>query len=143
MAEIPTPTNEPVAQTPAGPRILIIDDDPTTLKLLHSALHGVGFEVAEAMDGKAAWLAMGASSMPQLLVVDIIMPEMDGFAFIKQVKHNDETRGIPIIVISTRTHYEDAAIFAGADAFLGKPFSKEQIVNLVKKFITPPPPPKK
>ncbi len=150
MPETPTNPNAPVPPTPGQgspqppvKRILVVDDDSSTVKLCREILAKGGYSVVSARDGKDAWLKMTPENMPQVIISDIVMPNMDGFAFLKQLKINPETRNIPILVISSKSHMEDAVYFAGAEAFLAKPFSAEQLLAETKKLFSLFPPSKK
>ena len=127
----------PSGSFPAQPpkRVLLVDDEHTAIKLYEKILTPLGCNITVASDGQDAWLKMTPENMPQLIISDIVMPKMDGFAFLKQLKLNSETTDIPILVVSTQGHMEYAIILAGADAFLDKPFSNEKFLSTVKKLL--------
>jgi len=134
----PAPQVSPkTAATPtAAKKILLVDDDPTSLKLTQEVLRSAGFVVLAAREGNSAWLSMTEENMPQLIIADIMMPEMDGFVFLKQLKSNAETRNIPVVIVSARRHMEDTVLCAGADAFVAKPFSAEELLLTVRKTLS-------
>ncbi len=104
-------------------RILVVDDVEDNRQLLRRRLEKQGYEVLTAEDGKQA-LAMVEQNAPDLLLLDIMMPELDGFAVLERLKGNKSTRDIPVIVISALDDVESAVrcIEQGAEDFLSKPF---------------------
>jgi CheY-like chemotaxis protein len=133
------PSATPNAASPAvgsAKKVLLIDDEPTTLKLTKEILIRSGYKVTSAKTGKAAWLTMTEDNMPDLIITDIMMPEMDGFAFLKQLKSNPETKNIPTLIISGRKQMEDTVLWAGADAFVLKPFTNEAFLLAVRKTLS-------
>lgn len=124
-AESPAPAagidSIPVDQS--APRVLVVDDIEDNRALLKRRLEKQGHVVTMAADGKQA-LAMIESEPPDLVLLDIMMPEMDGFAVLERLKGNPATRDIPVIVISALDDVESAVrcIEQGAEDFLSKPF---------------------
>jgi DNA-binding response OmpR family regulator len=116
----------------AGP-ILIVDDDPKIVALVRTYLEREGFPVAEAADGKAA-LAAFAKSMPRLIVLDIMLPELDGLALMRIVRERSE---VPIILLSARASTADRVygIHEGADDYIVKPFSPAELVVRIKAVL--------
>jgi CHASE2 domain-containing sensor protein/nitrogen-specific signal transduction histidine kinase/ActR/RegA family two-component response regulator len=104
------------------PRLLLVDDDPNHRQVLTELLQGIGFELQTAQDGVAG-LAAAIAQIPAAIVLDLDMPEMNGFTLIEQLKQHPQTQGIPIVVASSRVFAADQArsLAAGADAFLPKP----------------------
>jgi two-component system chemotaxis response regulator CheY len=110
--------------TEPAKRALVVDD-ATTVRMYHRGiLEGAGFEVAEAMNGmEGLERALSAEVPPDLLLVDVNMPRMDGYAFLRAVRAEPGLRGIPAIMISTEREVSnaDTAFSAGANLFLVKP----------------------
>jgi PAS domain S-box-containing protein len=118
-------------------RILIADDNPTNLYLLETLLTGEGFEVTSAVNGKEA-LEKAVVDPPDLIITDVLMPVMDGFALCKQWKSDDKLKNIPF-VIYTATYSgadnEDFALGLGADRFILKPQEPEVLLGLLEEML--------
>lgn len=113
--------------------ILIVDDDPKIVTLVQTYLEREGFAVMSAADGKAA-LSAFAKSMPRLIVLDIMLPELDGLALMRILRERSE---VPIILLSARASTADRVygIHEGADDYLVKPFSPAELVVRVKAVL--------
>ncbi len=114
-------------------KILIIDDDPVSLTLLQSRLTANGYEVATATNGNQALVKI-KQSKPDLILTDVLMPEMDGFSFYKEVKSNEATSRIPIIVMTARSKMRDTFEMVGADSFLAKPVDINALLAQVQRL---------
>lgn len=116
-------------------RVLVVDD-ATTVRLFHRAiLEAAGFAVEEAMNGlEALERALVATTPPDLLLVDVNMPRMDGYTFLRAVRREAPLRDIPAIMISTEREADDAArgFAAGANLFLVKPVRPEALAGLAR-----------
>lgn len=119
--------------------ILIAEDHEDTRSLLRMMIEHVGFRVLEAGDGKMA-LDMVRSRRPDLLVVDIMMPEFHGLTVCHQVKTDPATQNIKVIVVSVKNYPADQeqAYQAGADLFMGKPLEEEAFILAIKKLLKIP-----
>ena len=119
-----------------APKILIADDEVFMLRLLEMTLKKGGYEVASCRDGKEA-LATAAAAPPQLIVLDVMMPGLDGLGALRQLKENPATKNIPVVVLSAKGHAltKVEAELAGASLFLAKPFSPNQLLGEVKKIL--------
>ena len=117
----PTPSGKP-------PRILIVDDIPQNVDLVSSLMRSEGYEVASASNGLEA-LAQVAAAPPDLILLDIMMPTLDGYAVCRQLKARPETRLVPVVLITALGDETDKllGIEAGADDFLAKPFSHAEL----------------
>ena len=117
-------------------RFLAVDDSSTMRKIVSLALKGAGYEVAEAEHGKDA-LAKLKTQAYDCIILDINMPEMNGIEFLKARKLDAALSKTPVIVLTTQdeTSMRDEAMSLGADAFLGKPFQKEDLLKAVKVFV--------
>ena len=125
---------------PASPaKILVADDEVFILRLLEMALEKGGFEVICCRDGKQA-LATAIDVRPQLILLDIMMPGLDGLGALRQLKENPATRDIPVVVLSAKGHAltKVQAEVAGAVMFLTKPFSPNQLLSDVKRILGQP-----
>ncbi|BCH67035.1 response regulator [Agrobacterium vitis] len=113
-----------------GQRILVVDDEPQILRFLRPALAAAGYEVIEADTGKQA-LALVATAVPDLLILDLGLPDMDGKEVIAQLRHWNP---IPIIVLSARDREIEkiAALDLGADDYLEKPFGIGELTARIR-----------
>lgn len=130
----------PYLEAPRGAngalRILIVDDEVAFGNVMREVLDSFGLNVRVAYRADQALEMMGAEA-PDLLMVDVMMPEVDGLSLIRKVQKEPAWLGIPIIVVSARTAKVDRheALFAGADAFLAKPFTAEELRQALRPFL--------
>jgi DNA-binding response OmpR family regulator len=117
---------------PDGP-ILIVDDDPKIVQLVRAYLEREGFAVVTAADGRAA-LAAVREHGPQLIVLDLMLPEIDGMTVARRVREDSDT---PILMLSARSAVADRiqGLTEGADDYLAKPFSPAELVVRVKAVL--------
>lgn len=108
--------------------VLVADDDDDVLELVAFRLGRAGYRTITARDGREA-LALAASERPDLSVLDVAMPEMDGLEVTRRLREGDETRAMPIILLTALSQERDvrAGIQAGADAYIRKPFSHREL----------------
>jgi DNA-binding response OmpR family regulator len=118
------------------PSVLIVDDEPMTRNLLRLMLERAGFEISEAEDGLKA-LLMVAEKTPDVLLLDVMMPNMDGITVCEKLRSQAETAALPIILLSARTSSEAVreGMQAGATLYLGKPISREELINNVHEVL--------
>jgi DNA-binding response OmpR family regulator len=118
------------------PRILIVDDDPDMVQLLCIALTAAGFSVRTAANGEEA-LLMALRSPPDLLVLDLLLPGMNGFSVCERLRLNPATAAVPIVMITVLTGEFPRLVGAeaGADAYLNKPFGMDELVSCVRSLV--------
>jgi len=118
------------------PVILIVDDERPYVDLLGELLERYGLEVHTAYDAGDALFRLRAKK-PDLILLDLKMPQMDGLSFIDQLRSKSRWSTIPIVVVSAKTAKEDqkAALEAGANRFLPKPFSSEDLKKVLGEFV--------
>ncbi len=119
-----------------APRILVVDDNPSAALLLEKLLAGEGYQVQTAGDGVAA-LAQVASAAPELILLDLDLPYLDGYEVCRQLKGDPATRWIPIVIISAQVASEAKlrAWDLGADEFLTKPFQCVEVVARCRSLL--------
>ncbi|HEY7656755.1 MAG TPA: Hpt domain-containing protein [Burkholderiales bacterium] len=127
---------EAVLATPAGPVIMVVDDSLTVRNVTSRLLEREGYRVVTAKDGVDA-LEQMREMLPDVMLVDIEMPRMDGFDLTRIVRREPHTQHIPIIIISSRTadKHRSQAAQLGANAFLGKPYQESDLLEHVAKFL--------
>ncbi len=120
----------PVAPISTQPLVLIVDDSLTVRKITSRLLVREGFAVATARDGVDA-LQVLAEQIPDVILLDIEMPRMDGFEFAKTIKGDPKYQGIPIIMITSRTaeKHRNRAAELGVDLYLGKPYQEDELLG--------------
>jgi CheY-like chemotaxis protein len=126
--------------TAYGP-ILIVEDVPNVLELLEVTLRFKGYAVITARNGEEA-LEVISKTRPVLIITDILMPKMDGYAFVQKLRINPETRAIPVVFLSATYVTPDDKNFAlslGAARFMEKPIDTEEFLLTVTEIITQQP----
>ena len=119
-----------------NPSILIVDDEPMTRNLLRLMLERVGFDILEAEDGLKALEAV-EQDRPDLLILDVMMPNMDGITVCETLRAQAETAVLPIILLSARTSPEAVrtGLEAGANKYMAKPVSREALIHTIKEML--------
>ena len=132
MLTMPIPPAAPIPQRP----ILVVDDDAKIVRLVRTYLERDGFSVVTAADGPGALDAI-ERHRPALVVLDLMLPELDGRAVIRAVRRDDEAAATPILIVSARGSTIDriAGFEDGADDYLPKPFSPAELVLRVKSIL--------
>lgn len=117
-------------------KLLLVDDDPNLILLVKDYLEYNGYEVITASHGREA-LAVLEKETPDLIICDVMMPEMDGYAFVKQIRENPRWRWLPVIFLSAKGQVSDRikGLNEGADVYMVKPFEPEELVAQVKSTL--------
>jgi len=117
-------------------RILIVDDEPVNIKVLEAKLPAKEYEVIRAFSGKEA-LEKVADTAPEVILLDIMMPEMDGYEVTKTLKTDPKTSHIPIIIVTALTETKDKlkALDAGAEEFISKPVNTTELIARIKSML--------
>jgi two-component system, OmpR family, alkaline phosphatase synthesis response regulator PhoP len=121
---------------PARPRILVAEDDPDVLRLLEQLMGALG-EVVTAVDGLDVLAKVRMGPPPDVVVMDIMMPNMDGLTVAKELKNDPELAHVPVVMLTARTGPRDivAGINAGARFYVTKPFKTDELVAKVQKAL--------
>jgi chemosensory pili system protein ChpA (sensor histidine kinase/response regulator) len=130
------PAAPAAAPAPAAPVIMVVDDSLTVRKITSRLLEREGYRVLTAKDGLDA-LEQTKDALPAVMLVDIEMPRMDGFALMRILRGDPRTRGVPIIIISSRTaqKHRSQAAELGVNVFLGKPYAEAELLQHIANFV--------
>src|SRR6202521_6085052 len=116
-------------------KILAVDDERSIVRLIQVTLEKHGHQVVTAFDGKEA-LERVAVEQPDMIVLDVMMPYLDGFEVLRNLKKDPDTRDIPVIMLTAKA--QDADVFngykSGADCYLTKPFNPRELVAFVNRI---------
>lgn len=119
--------------------ILIAEDEPSILEALDFVLQRAGFSIASVMDGDAVMDAV-RRMRPRVLVLDIMLPKRSGFEVLKQIRGDEATRQLPVLVLTAKGQQQDRRIAEelGADVFVTKPYANAEVVETVRRMIGAP-----
>ena len=120
-------------------RIICIEDEPEMIDLIQLILNRRGFKVTGAAGGKEG-LQMVRDTHPDLVLLDLMMPDMDGWEVYQQMKADETTRGIPVIVVTAKAQNIDKVLglhIAKVDDYIAKPFSPQELIDSVEKIFSP------
>jgi len=119
-----------------GERILLIDDHQTVFKLLEAIVRIKGYKLLYADCGQQG-IVMAREEQPDLILLDVMMPDLDGFKVCQYLKDNEETRHIPVMFLTARGAEDDLVTGrkAGADGFMTKPFQTMDVLSQVERLL--------
>jgi len=117
-------------------KVLVVDDEEYIQHILNFSFGAEGYEVITAADGEEA-VTVARSEKPDIIVLDIMMPKMDGYEACKQIKADPQTQNIPVILLTAKGREVDRKLGAeaGADDYVVKPFSPGRLIERVEGFI--------
>ena len=117
--------------------ILIVEDEPRNMKLLHDLLQRFGYEIIEASDGEQG-VKIAGEKIPDLILMDIMMPKMDGLEATRIIKADEKTKYIPIIALTSYAMKGDRekTIEAGCDGYIAKPIDIKEVLKAIEHFLT-------
>ncbi|PLX93353.1 MAG: two-component system response regulator [Desulfuromonas sp.] len=118
-------------------KILIVEDEESLLKLESILLTSKGYEVRGVANGQAA-LDVLAEEKPDLVLLDIMLPELDGFEVCRRIKSDEATRNIPVVMLTAKKSREDMAKGekVGADWYITKPFKSAMVIETIQRFLS-------
>jgi two-component system, OmpR family, alkaline phosphatase synthesis response regulator PhoP len=110
--------------------IMVVDDNPDIITIIKTILEGKGYNVISASSGQEL-LNLLKNQKPDLIILDIMMPEMDGLEVLTKLKGVTDTTSIPVILLTAKVQYEDVlgGYKLGADYYITKPFTSTQLIN--------------
>src|ERR1700688_3300658 len=117
-------------------RILVVEDQEDSRQIMRDLLNTTDYEVIDAENGEQAVAAV-AKQRPDLILMDIQLPIMDGYEATRQIRSNPENKGIPIIAVTSYalTGDESKALAAGCDAYVAKPYSPRQLLAKIREYL--------
>lgn len=117
-------------------RILVVEDEESLLKLESILLSSKGYNVTGVMDGVSA-LEEVIANKPDLVLLDIMLPEIDGFEVCRRIKENQETSSIPVVMLTAKKNSQDVARGneVGAAAYLTKPFKSAKVIEVIEELL--------
>jgi two-component system phosphate regulon response regulator PhoB len=125
-----------MAEPRRKPRVVIADDDPDIRRLVQITVSNAGCDVTVASDGEEA-LEMIRESLPDLVILDVLMPRMDGWEVAKELKSDPQTKGVPIMFLTSRGQEHDVleGFNSGAADYMVKPFSPRELQVRVRAVL--------
>ena len=117
-------------------RLMLVDDDPNLILLVKDYLEFRGYDVVTAENGREA-LEKLEEDLPDLIICDVMMPEMDGYTLVKHVREDPRTSWIPVLFLSAKGQSQDRVkgLSTGADVYIVKPFEPEELVAQVESSL--------
>lgn len=117
-------------------RVFIAEDEPNILESLSFLLGREGWEVTSALDGNAALEQLNNEALPDVVILDIMLPHRNGFEILRQLRASPRTSKLPVIVLTAKGQEKDrkTAQEIGADAFVTKPFSNRDVIDQVRRL---------
>jgi DNA-binding response OmpR family regulator len=117
-------------------RVLVVDDEPPTVRMIQLALEREGMDVATAANGAECLLAV-ESDQPDLVILDVMMPVLDGFETLRVLREQEETKHLPVIMLTARREDRDVlrGWMSGVDLYLTKPFQMDELVTAASRIL--------
>ena len=117
-------------------RILVVEDQEDNRQILRDLLNSVGYQILEAEDG-ARGVAAAEAERPDLILMDIQLPGLDGYEATRRIKNEPALRAIPVIVVTSYalSGDEDKARAAGCDAYIAKPYNTNRLLAMIRDFL--------
>jgi twitching motility two-component system response regulator PilH len=116
-------------------KVMVVDDAYSELKLMESILKSAGHDVVSLIDGEALEDKLSAER-PDVLLLDIVMPKRNGYEILRALRKDERTRSTPVVLVSSKNQESDKVWGKrqGADEYLTKPFTSDQLLTMVKRF---------
>jgi DNA-binding response OmpR family regulator len=122
-----------------GTRVLVVDDDRVTRRIVSVKLSGLGYEVAEAEDGREALDRVEGNEVPDLMILDSFMPRLNGIQTVRALRENPdpEISTLPIVMLTARQSEQDVVegLEAGVDDYIAKPFSTDELAARIRTVL--------
>src|SRR5690242_10215190 len=124
----------PNARGREGPVVLVVDDDPQVRELVRVNLELEGYTVREAGSADEGMQAL-SEEVPNLILLDVMMPQVDGWEMLRHVQEQHGPGGIPVVMFSSQTEAGEEAASRGAQGFVGKPFELQRLIDQTKSLV--------
>lgn len=120
-------------------KVLIVDDEKDLVDMLKLRLESMGYDVLEAYDGKSG-LDKAKEEKPDLIILDLMLPKMDGYQLCRILKFDEEYKNIPIVMLTARAQQKDKeqGVTCGANEYVTKPFEPKELVSVIHKLVGSP-----
>ncbi len=121
-------------------KVMIVDDDPDIVEIIKLVIQDAGYETVEVYGGKECLYKL-EDIKPDLILLDIMMPDLDGYEVHRKIKENEETANIPVIAVTAKTQALDKMIglhISKMEGYITKPFGKKELIDKVKEVIGKP-----
>ncbi len=117
-------------------RVLLVDDEPDLVQMVSVRLTAAGYEVVPAYDGQRA-LDQVKQNRPDLIILDLMLPKLDGYKVCRLLKFDERTKTIPVLIFTARAQVEDVTLATecGADAYLTKPFEAKTLLDKLQELL--------
>lgn len=117
-------------------KVLVVDDSPTQRQIISELLRGCGMKVAIARDGQEALETLSKYAF-DLVVLDIVMPNMNGYEVCRRLKSDPKTKNVPVVMCSSKSEEFDRywGMRQGADAYIAKPFKSPELISTIKQLL--------
>lgn len=117
-------------------KVLVVDDVPSELEMIGRILQNDGLEVLRAGDGEQA-IACIRETPPDIVVLDVVMPRMNGFEVIREIRSDEKTARLPVVFCTQKNTQIDRSwgMDLGADAYLSKPFEPQQLIEIIRRLL--------
>jgi CheY-like chemotaxis protein len=115
-------------------RVLVVDDDEAIRDVLQVVLESAEYSVDVAADGLVALMKLEAGAKPDLILLDVMMPRMDGITFVRELQQRGLRHAIPIVLLSAHIRTKEAVSHMGLEGFISKPFEIDDVLNLVERL---------
>ena len=121
---------------PSKARVLLVDDEPDLVTMVSLRLKTAGYEVITAGDGQQA-LEQVKTGSPEIIILDLMLPKLDGYKVCRLLKYDERYRNIPILIFTARAQGEDIKLASecGADAYLTKPFDPQVLLSKIEELL--------
>ena len=127
-------SDKPATPPRSAKTVLVIDDDATTLRIVEKTLTQAGYNVLTAKSGEDG-LKLANAGNPDIIITDVLMPQMDGFMLFKELKRGEATKDKSVLVLSSRQNVGDTFRRFGADSFLTKPVDTKLLLAQIEKLL--------
>ena len=126
-----------VEEAPSSSTVMVVEDDNIVSTMLKHLLERRGYQIEIASDGRKAVELIESEIPPALVILDVMLPFVDGFELIRQIRENESWEKVPIIMLTAKTREEDIvrALESGANDYIVKPFQPQELIARVKRFV--------